>query len=187
MRWRRVRSKEVANAIFEHYLPRSAEDSLPASRPGQVIGLADRLDTLAGLFAAGLAPTGTKDPFAQRRAAITLVQSLGKLGVDFDLRQGLALAAEGLPVTASLDVLAACYEFITGRMRASLLEMPEGYRYDVVDAVLAAQAANPAGVFRAVRDSQRVGGAARLEYNPAGLCALCAHHPRSGRAVFNPF
>jgi glycyl-tRNA synthetase len=50
---------------------------LPASLPGLVVGLADRLDTLAGLFAAGLAPTGTKDPFAQRRAALGLVQNLG--------------------------------------------------------------------------------------------------------------
>ncbi len=144
-------TRETANAIFEHYLPRSADDSLPASKAGQVIGLADRLDSLAGLFAAGLAPSGTKDPFAQRRAAITLVQSLGKLNIDFDLRQGLALAAENLPVAAGPDVLAACFEFISGRMRATLLEMAEGYRYDVVEAVLAAQAANPAGVFRAVQ------------------------------------
>ena len=143
--------EDVANAIFEHYLPRSAEDSLPASKAGQVIGLADRLDTLAGLFAAGLAPSGTKDPFAQRRAAITLVQSLGKLNIDFDLRQGLSLAAESLPVAAAPEVLAACYEFIVGRMRAYLLEMTEGYRYDVVEAILAVQAANPAGVFRAVQ------------------------------------
>ena len=144
-------TEEVANAIYEHYLPRSAEDALPGSKAGQVIGLADRLDTLAGLFAAGLAPSGTKDPFAQRRAAITLVQSLGKLNIDFDLVQGLALAAEGLPVTAASEVLTACAEFITGRMRATLLEMPEGYRYDVVEAVLATQAANPAGAFRAVQ------------------------------------
>ena len=144
-------TEDVANAIFEHYLPRSAEDSLPESKAGQVIGLADRLDTLAGLFSAGLAPSGTKDPFAQRRAAITLVQSLGKLNLDFDLRKGLALAAESLPLTAGPEILAACFEFITGRMRATLLEMPVGYRYDVVEAVLAAQAANPAGVFRAVK------------------------------------
>jgi glycyl-tRNA synthetase len=135
----------VANAISEHYM------ALPGSKSGLVIGIADRLDTLAGLFAAGLAPSGTKDPFAQRRAALTLVQSLAKLNLDFDLRQGLALAAETLPVTATPEVLSACFDFIVGRMRASLLEQPEGSRYDVIDAVLAGQAHNPAGVFRAAQ------------------------------------
>ena len=66
-------------AIFEHYLPRFAGDELPTARAGLLVGLADRLDTLAGLFAAGLAPTGTKDPFAQRRAALGLVQSPDRL------------------------------------------------------------------------------------------------------------
>lgn len=142
-------TQEVAQAIFEHYLPRSTGDTLPAGLPGLLIGLADRLDTLAGLFAAGLAPTGTKDPFAQRRAALGLVQTLGGRDLDFDLRQGLALAAEGLPVVASTETLAACLDFIVGRMRSYLLEQ-QGYRYDLVDAVLAEQQANPAGVFRAV-------------------------------------
>jgi len=141
----------VADAIFEHYLPRSADDLLPAHPAGLVIGIADRLDSLAGLFAAGLAPSGTKDPFAQRRSALTLVMSLAKLNIDFDLRQGLALAAETLPVAASPVVLAAGCDFIVGRMRACLLELTEGARYDVVDAVLAGQAHNPAGVFRAVQ------------------------------------
>lgn len=144
----------VAEAIYEHYLPRSAEDALPATKPGLVIGIADRLDTLAGLFAVGMAPSGTKDPFAQRRAALTLVQALGKLQVDFDLRRGLALAAEGLPLAASAELLSACFDFIVGRMRSSLLEV-EGNRYDVVDAVLAAQGHNPAGVFRAVAQLSR--------------------------------
>jgi glycyl-tRNA synthetase len=116
-----------------------------------VIGMADRLDSLSGLFAAGLAPTGTKDPFAQRRSALTLAQALMKLDIDFDLRRGLALAAETQPVPVSPESLAACFDFIAGRMRAALLETPEGFRYDVIDAVLAVQAHNPAGVLRAVR------------------------------------
>ncbi|MCD4673483.1 MAG: glycine--tRNA ligase subunit beta, partial [Anaerolineaceae bacterium] len=85
--------KAVGQAIYEHYLPRTAGDVSPQSKAGLLVGLADRLDTLAGLFAAGLAPTGTKDPFAQRRAALGLVQNLVAADVDFDLRQGLALAA----------------------------------------------------------------------------------------------
>jgi glycyl-tRNA synthetase len=141
----------VAEAIYEQYLPKSTGDALPASKPGLLIGAADRLDTLAGLFSAGLAPSGTKDPFAQRRAALGLVQTLIGRGIAFDLRQGLALAAEGLPVQASAEMLAACYEFIVGRLRSYMLE-EGGFRYDVVEAALAAQAANPLGAWQAARD-----------------------------------
>jgi glycyl-tRNA synthetase len=144
-------SQEVADAIYEHYLPRSASDKVAAGRPGLLIGLADRLDSLSGLFAAGLAPTGTRDPFAQRRSALGLVQSLMAWDLDFDLREGLALASANLPVASSSEVQRACLDFITGRMRSQLIEQ-EGYRYDVVDAVLAEQGHNPAGVLRGVKE-----------------------------------
>jgi glycyl-tRNA synthetase len=140
---------DVAQAIFEHYLPRAAGDRAPSTRPGLVVGLADRLDTLAGLFAAGLAPSGTKDPFAQRRAALGLVQSLISWNLAFDLRAGLELAARELPMDAAPESLAACLEFVVARLRGLLIE--QGSRYDVVDAVLAAQRHNPAGVFNGVR------------------------------------
>lgn len=142
--------KEVAQAIFEHYLPRSNNDAFPTSEAGMVVGLADRLDMLAGLFVAGLAPTGTKDPFAQRRAAIGLVQTLIKWNIRFDLRNGLELAAEGLPIPATPESLSACFEFITGRLRNALIE--QGFRFDVVDSVLAAQNRNPAGSSRAAAE-----------------------------------
>lgn len=142
----------VGEAIYEHYLPRSASDTLPRSMAGLIVGLADRLDSLAGLFAAGLAPSGTKDPFAQRRAALGLVQTLALRGLDLDLRDGLRLAAEGLPIPASGEAQAACLEFITGRLRSYLMEREEGFRYDVVDAVLAEQGANPAGALRAITE-----------------------------------
>ena len=130
-------------------MPRFAGDELPTAQAGFLVGIADRLDTLAGLFSAGLAPTGTKDPFAQRRAAQGLVQSLIAWNLDFDLAQGLALAAEFLPVAASEQSQAACLDFIVGRLRSYLLD--QGYRYDVVDAVLAVQQTNPASVARAVK------------------------------------
>ena len=139
----------VAEAISEHYLPRYTGDRLPATKPGLVVGIADRLDSLVGLFAAGLAPTGTKDPFAQRRAAIGLVQLLSTFDLDFDLRKWMQLAAEKLPLAASAENLQACLEFISGRQRSSLIE--QGFRYDVVDAVLAEQQNNPAGALRAVQ------------------------------------
>jgi len=141
---------EVASAIFEHYLPRYAGDMVSSSKAGLVVGLADRLDTLSALFAAGLAPTGTKDPFAQRRAALGLVISLMEWNQDFDLTSGLALAAQSLPVPATPESQKACLEFITGRLRSYLLD--QGYRYDVVDAVLAVQSNNPAGAFRTIQE-----------------------------------
>ncbi|HWR65621.1 MAG TPA: glycine--tRNA ligase subunit beta, partial [Bellilinea sp.] len=142
-------SEAVANAIFEAYLPRTAGDKLPATPAGLLVGMADRLDTLAGLFAAGLAPTGTKDPFAQRRAALGLVQNLITWELNFDLEAGLQAAAQGLPIPASPESLVACLEFISGRLSNLLLE--QGYRYDVVAAVLAEQGANPALAARAVK------------------------------------
>lgn len=148
-------SAEVAEAIYEHYLPRFTGDVLPETKAGLVVGLADRLDSLAGLFAAGLAPTGTRDPFAQRRAALGLVQILALKGLDFDLREGLRLAAEELPIETGPETQAVCLDFIVGRLRSYLLESDEGFRYDVVDAVLAEQQTNPAGVLRGVRELSR--------------------------------
>lgn len=139
----------VAEAIYEHYLPRFAGDTLPRGRVGLAVGLADRLDSLAGLFAAGLAPSGTKDPFALRRSAMGLVQNLISWNLDFDLRQALEKAAALLPIAASPQSLQDCQEFITGRLRAMLID--QGNRYDVVDTVLAAQGCNPAAAARNVR------------------------------------
>ncbi|MBN2044370.1 MAG: glycine--tRNA ligase subunit beta [Anaerolineales bacterium] len=141
-------TEDVALAIYEHYLPRSAGDIHPSTKPGLAVGVADRLDSLAGLFAAGLAPTGNKDPFALRRAALGLVQSLIGWEQDFDLRIGLEQAAELQPVETDEASRAECLDFIIGRMRSQLLE--EGFKFDVVDAVLAGQGYNPASASKAV-------------------------------------
>jgi glycyl-tRNA synthetase len=141
---------EVAEAIFEHHLPRFAGDRLPESRPGRIVGLADRLDTLMGLFTAGLQPTGARDPFAMRRTAIGLVQILIKYGIRFDLREALKQASEGLPIEAHPKEQEACLDFIVTRQQTYLLN--EGYHYDAIEAVLAAQGHDPAGAERAVRE-----------------------------------
>lgn len=143
---------EVAKAIYEHYQPRFSGDQMPGSRPGLVLSMADRLDTLSGLFAAGLAPSGTKDPFAQRRVALGLVQMLIAWDLDFDLQEGIKLAASTLPIEMKPEALKACLEFINGRLQSNLLE--QGYRYDVVAAVLAAQGNNPAAAVRAIQTLQ---------------------------------
>lgn len=135
---------EVAQAIGEHYLPRYAGDQLPRSQPGAVVGLADRLDSLAGLFAVGLAPTGSADPWALRRAALGIVQVLVDKIAPFSLRRALGAAVEILPagLVADPDALVAdVHAFIVGRLRVLLLD--QGYRYDLVDAVLAEQGDAP--------------------------------------------
>jgi len=133
----------VAEAIGEQYQP------VPQTRPGLAVALADRLDSLAGLFAAGLAPSGTKDPFGLRRAAIGVVQPLIEHGINSDLRRALKSAAALEPVPVTDQVQAQVLEFITGRLRVVLMDM--GFKHDVVDAILAVQSDNPAGAARAVR------------------------------------
>jgi glycyl-tRNA synthetase len=143
-------SQAVAQAIYEHYLPLFTGDAAPSTLPGLAVGVADRLDTLAGLFAAGLAPTGAKDPFGQRRAALGLVQALIDWDVDFDLDHILrTIVVSCLPIPVTGEVEQACLQFIVERLRNYLLE--QGYRYDVVEAVVAAQGVNPAGASRAVK------------------------------------
>lgn len=84
---------EVAQALEEQYLPRFADDRIPATRTGQALAIADRLDTLTGIFGIGQRPSGTKDPFALRRAAIGVLNILIKGELDLDLRELLELAA----------------------------------------------------------------------------------------------
>jgi len=86
---------EVAAAIREHYLPRAAGDQLPATRAGLAVAIADKLDTLAGIFAIGERPTGTKDPFGLRRAALGVQRILIEKALELDLRKYIdqALAA----------------------------------------------------------------------------------------------
>jgi glycyl-tRNA synthetase len=138
--------KEVAEAIGEQYLP------VPKSKIGVAVALTDRLDSLTGLFAAGLAPTGAKDPFGLRRAAIGVVQPLIEHGISFDLRQAVRQAAQLQPIEVKNEVQNQILDFITGRLRVVLNEM--GYRYDVVDAVLAEQSGNPARAAEAVKQLQ---------------------------------
>ncbi|HDQ71642.1 MAG TPA: glycine--tRNA ligase subunit beta [Chloroflexi bacterium] len=131
----------VAQAIFEHYLPRSAGDVAPQSKPGLLVGLANRLDSLIGLFAVGLAPTGSSDPYHLRRDALGLIQNLMAHHVSFSVREGLAVAARLLPLSAAEDIQAEALAFVIERLRGILRE--EGFDYDVVDAVLAARGDDP--------------------------------------------
>lgn len=140
----------VAQAIFEHYLPRFQGDILPATRPGLLLGIANRLDSLVGLFAVGLAPTSTADPFGLRRDALGLVQALAGRGQPFDLRPALDAAAAEMPVPAGPQVLADVLAFIRDRLYVWLRD--QGLAHDVVSAVLAEQAHDPARAAQAARE-----------------------------------
>lgn len=137
---------EVARAIAEQY------QTVPQTKAGLVVALADRLDSLVGLFAAGLAPSGAKDPFGLRRAAIGIVQPLIEHDADFDLAEAVKKTALLQPIEVTQETQAKVLEFLAGRLSVALKEM--GYRYDVVDAVLAEQSANPAASARAVKQLQ---------------------------------
>jgi glycyl-tRNA synthetase len=140
----------VAQAIFEQYLPRGAADALPASPAGIVLALSDRLDTLMGLFAVGLIPTGSADPFGLRRAALGIVQIAIGHRLHLDLRQLLTAAGRLLPMPVTAEATAAALEFIAGRLRAWLLE--QGLRYDLIDAALGECAADPYRAYEVARD-----------------------------------
>ncbi|HET6565532.1 MAG TPA: glycine--tRNA ligase subunit beta [Xanthomonadales bacterium] len=119
-----LHSKEdpaVAAAIEEHYQPRFAGDVIPASKTGQLLGLADRADTLVGIFAAGLRPSGNKDPFALRRHALGLVRILLEAPLAIAPAELLALAAEQLRqqgVDVPADMLADVEAFVLERARS---------------------------------------------------------------------
>ncbi len=126
----------VARAIYEHCLPRTAEDDPPASRPGAAVGLADRVDALVAFFRAGLEASGSQDPFGQRRLAHGVVRllagPLGGIRLDGLLSRAIELHAEA----TDRQVADRLTDFLLVRFRSLLAD--EGLRPDVVEAVLAA-------------------------------------------------
>jgi glycyl-tRNA synthetase len=125
----------VAQAIAEQY------ETVSQTGPGLALAVADRLDSLMALFATGLAPKGSNDPFALRRAAIQLVENLAANERNFDLRQGLTAAAPLLPVETGSDTVEAVMQFIASRLETYLQE--EEIRTSVVRAVIAEQGHDP--------------------------------------------
>ncbi|HFA59662.1 MAG TPA: glycine--tRNA ligase subunit beta, partial [Rhodospirillales bacterium] len=110
--------EEVAEALDEQYMPRFAGDELPRTRTGMALALADRLDTLVGIFAIGQAPTGDKDPFALRRAALGVLRILIERNLDLDLEDLLREAAarfdEGIGAQAVVETV---FDFMMDRLR----------------------------------------------------------------------
>lgn len=137
----------VAQAIREHYLPRSAGDATPASLPGLALSLADKLDSIAGFFGAGLQPTGSADPLGLRRSALGMVHNLLAAEADFSLNQALAQAAALQPIDIAPSALADAHAFVERRLQGVLLEM--GFAHDVVEAVVAVRGDNPFAALQA--------------------------------------
>jgi glycyl-tRNA synthetase beta chain len=120
----------VADAIYDQYLPASASDPLPHTHEGCLLGLADRIDTIAGMFSLGMEPTGSKDPFALRRAANAIVRILAESSILLKLSVVIAAAGRTPEVNAKLE------SFFAERIDFYLREAC-GQAYDVVKAVIA--------------------------------------------------
>ena len=138
---------EIATAIDEHYMPRGAGGALPGTGAGTAVALADKLDTLAGIFAIGQKPSGTKDPFGLRRAAIGVLRILVERRLDVDLRALVTRAVQLQPVT-NANVDAELWDYVLERLRAYLLDSTSaahvpGITTEMFDAVRAGNPASP--------------------------------------------
>lgn len=129
----------VATAIREQYLPKFAGDKLPESSVGSIFSLADKIDTIAGLFAIGEIPTGSTDPFALRRSAIGVINIIRNNSWKFDLNEAVEASLyeyiNDLGLTFNHEeVIENVRDFFFGRIKTMLQE--EGIRYDIIDSVL---------------------------------------------------
>jgi len=142
----------VAEAIVDHYRPRHAGDEMPRSLAGKLVSIADKLDTIVGIFAIGQGPTGSADPYALRRSAIGILTMMVDGGVRFDLDRGIGAALEGyaeaLPSLDPNAVGATVKAFFDGRLAVMLKD--RGFTYDEVDAVMAVTSADPADTLRRI-------------------------------------
>jgi glycyl-tRNA synthetase beta chain len=131
----------VANAIGDHYRPRFAGDDLPATIDGQLLAVADKLDTLAGIFSLGKKPSGNRDPFGLRRAALGIIRIVIECGLDVDLKALIKKAAKAQPKAAldHDDIAAELYTFISDRLRRYFLDRDAGLATETFDAVLVRQ------------------------------------------------
>ena len=127
----------VAKGIFEHYLPRGADDILPETLNGQVVGLADRLDTLVSIFGLGMIPTGSSDPFALRRAANGVINIIWHANLEVNLKELIQQGSnEFLESHQDQESpVEALQEFFMQRIR-TLLQDEKNLDYDLVNAIL---------------------------------------------------
>ena len=156
----------VAQAIADHYRPRFSGDELPQSNVGKIVAIADKLDTICGLFAVNQGPTGSSDPFALRRSAIGILAILDS-GIKIDLAPAITAsldeyAKQGLKFDRKA-VASTILEFFITRAKVALKDA--GYRQDTIDAVLAAGVREPMELYARIRalDAARTGDAETFE------------------------
>jgi glycyl-tRNA synthetase beta chain len=143
-------AEPVALALNEQYMPRFAGDQLPTRPEGAAVAIADKLDTLVGIFGIGQAPKGDKDPFALRRAAIGALRIMVEKQLPLDLVDIIAFSQQTFGTKLSnAKVAEEVLDFMLGRFRAWY--EAEGYSVDVIQAVLARRPTNPADFDRRVK------------------------------------
>ncbi|MFA4905532.1 MAG: glycine--tRNA ligase subunit beta [Candidatus Margulisiibacteriota bacterium] len=166
----------VAEGIFEHYLPRFAEDKLPQSVPGYVVALSDKIDTLVGCFAVGSIPTGSVDPYGLRRQALGVIKIILDKKIDLPLNEIIEQAFRLyrpllLELTDYEKTLRQLREFLEGRLKVILLE--ENLPFDTVDAAL--------HKFTDVLEAQKVAQALSAIRGESWFKGVCATHDRLKR------
>jgi glycyl-tRNA synthetase beta chain len=156
-------NESISNAMEQHYYPKHAGGDLPAGKVAQVVALADKIDSLVGIFGIGLKPSGTKDPFGLRRAALGIVRILIEqqhdVEVDELIDQSIATFGNLLPDVNRQELI----DYVLDRLRAYAAE--QGYQPDVVDAVLAKQLSNPLDIaarLQAIREFRETPAGASL-------------------------
>lgn len=129
-------NENVAEAIFEHYLPRFAGDILPKTKEGIVLSIADKLDSIAGFFAIGIQPTGSQDPYALRRQALGIINILMDNNLDISLKELVDLTLDNYSFIEfnKEEVLNQIMDFFKDRIKNLFRDL--GIRYDVIDAIL---------------------------------------------------
>lgn len=144
---------EVCEALFEQYLPRFAGDGLPATKTGQALAIADKLDTICGIFSIGQKPSGSKDPFALRRLALGVLRILIEKALDLDLIVLIKHALEHLPDSPTgVNALDELVDFFYDRLKAYYLD--QGVRPDVFEAVRGVQPGRPLDFDRRIKAVQ---------------------------------
>ena len=133
---------EVAQAIYEHYLPRFAGDALPASEAGAILAIADKLDTMVGLFGINQPPTGSKDPFALRRSAIGILRIIVEAQLELDLKWIIQASVSTFPgEQLATDTAANVFNFVIERFRAWYLD--QGISIEEFQSVFALRPSRP--------------------------------------------
>ncbi|MFQ5816763.1 MAG: glycine--tRNA ligase subunit beta [Terriglobia bacterium] len=157
--------EKVWQAIYEHYRPRTANDTSPATPEGALLALADRMDTVVGCFAVGLIPSGSRDPFGLRRAAVGAVKIILDHRLRLDLREFLSQAAATLAAQniafkkATSEVVSTVWEFLLERVRYVLGE----FAYDEINAVFAAGASDLVDLHERLKAVHQVRPSAHFE------------------------